>query len=141
MKQIITEQFIQASPEKVWSILIQSKEYGKWNPFIIKMEGAPVLGQRITNTMKTGKKEMVFKPIITKLEEGKELEWLGSMPLGMFNGRHFFRLKAHQGGTLLEHGEYFTGWLHGLILSKIGEETRQNFIALNNALRDQAEKG
>ncbi len=40
MKQIITEQFIEASPEKVWSILTNTTANGEWNPFIIKMEGS-----------------------------------------------------------------------------------------------------
>jgi len=40
----------------------------------------------------------------------------------------------------LSHGEYFSGWLHRLILGKIGEQTRQNFIAMNHALQQRAEK-
>lgn len=140
MKQIITEQFIQASPEKVWDILTDTASYPNWNPFIVKMEGEIKPNGQLVNTMMNGTKPMTFKPNITGFEEGVYFEWLGKMPLGMFNGRHFFRLTPHQGGTLLSHGEYFTGWLRGLILGQIGEQTRQNFIAMNQALQERAEK-
>jgi len=140
MNQIITEQFIEASPDKVWDILMNTQAYGEWNPFIIKVEGEIKPKGKLVNTMMIGDKTMTFKPTITAYEKGIYFEWLGKMPVGMFNGRHFFRLNAQQGGTLLEHGEYFSGWLHGLILSKIGEQTRTNFIAMNQALKQEAEK-
>jgi len=140
MKQIITEQFIQASPEKVWNILTDTASYPDWNPFIIKIEGTIKPNASLVNTLMNGEKPMIFKPSITAYEEGIYFEWLGKMPLNMFNGRHFFRLIEQQGGTLLSHGEYFTGWLHRLILGKIGEETRENFIAMNQALKERAEK-
>lgn len=140
MKQIITEQFIEASPEKVWSILTNTTAYGEWNPFIIKMEGSIKKGGTIVNTMMNGDKTVTFNPTVTECEVHTFSEWLGKMPLGMFNGRHFFRLSAHQNGTLLTLGEYFTGWLHRLILGSIGEQTRQNFIAMNQALKECAEK-
>jgi len=140
MKQIITEQFIEASPEKVWNILTDTAAYPKWNPFIVRMEGEIKPNAVLINTMMNGEKSMTFKPTIIAYEKGVYFEWLGKMPLGMFNGRHFFRLSPLQGGTLLSHGEYFSGWLHRLILGKIGEQTRQNFIAMNHALQQRAEK-
>ncbi|MBI1221891.1 MAG: SRPBCC domain-containing protein [Bacteroidetes bacterium] len=140
MKQIITQQFIQAKPETVWNILMETQSYADWNPFIVKMEGTPGMGAQLTNTMMQGKNPMTFKPRVTAFNEGEYFEWLGSMPLNMFNGRHFFRLSSANGGTLLEHGEYFAGWCAGLILKKIGDETRNGFIAMNKALCERAEK-
>ena len=119
---------------------MDSERYEEWNPFIIKMEGVPAKGQKIKNTMMNGDKPMSFEPTVTALEENHYFEWLGSLPLNMFNGRHYFRLKAENGGTLLEHGEFFTGWLKGLLLRQIGETTRNGFIAMNQALCEQAEK-
>lgn len=140
MKQITTQQFIQASPETVWNILMDSKNYGEWNPFIVKMEGIPKKGGTITNTLMLGNSRQVFNPVILVLEDKKHFEWIGSLPLGIFSGRHYFKLTAENNGTLLEHGEYFTGWLSGLIFKKIAQQTREGFIAMNQALRERAEK-
>jgi len=39
-----------------------------------------------------------------------ELRWRGGIP-GLFEGEHYFRVAATEGGTALDHGERFTGVL------------------------------
>lgn len=59
---------------------------------------------------------------------------------GLFDGRHYFDLEP-LGPTRykLIHGEHFTGILSGLLLKQIGEETRRNFVAMNQALKMRGE--
>jgi hypothetical protein len=59
---------------------------------------------------------------------------------GLFDGHHYFEIEElmpHQ--VKLSHGEYFSGLLSASILKKIAEDTRNNFIRMNNALKQQAE--
>jgi hypothetical protein len=56
---------------------------------------------------------------------------------GLFDGRHSFTLERIDGGTRLTQEETFTGALVPLIgLTK----TEEGFRAMNEALRDRAER-
>jgi len=140
MKEIKTEIIINASTEKVWNVLTENAAYPSWNPFIVSMEGTLAKGNTITNTLFSGGKKQTFKPLILAFDENKKLEWLGKLPLGMFNGQHYFILeKVNENQTKFIHGEYFSGWLRGLIMSQIGEDTRANFVKMNEALKARVE--
>lgn len=141
MLELKTEIVIQAPSQTVWKHLTELDAYGSWNPFIVKSEGSVEQGAYITNVMMNGGKPRTFKPIITKLEDGKTLEWLGKMPLGLFNGNHYFHLeKIDENTTKLIHGERFTGLLHKTIMKKIGDDTQRGFEAMNAALKARCER-
>ncbi|MCI4668147.1 MAG: SRPBCC domain-containing protein [Bacteroidia bacterium] len=139
-KEIVTEITIHAPASKVWEILTDFESYEDWNPFIVKSEGSLVLGESITNHMKLNDKINTFSPTITLVEEGKQFEWHGSSPLGMFNGNHYFILEAlADGNCKLIHGERFSGWLRWLLMRQIGQETFSSFKSMNEALKARAE--
>ena len=52
MKEIFTEINIKASPEKVWSVFIDFKNYPEWNPFILSIQGQISPGNQIKVTLK-----------------------------------------------------------------------------------------
>lgn len=141
MHSIKTEIIINANKEKVWEILTDFGNYPTWNPFIISIKGEPVEGSRLTNTLLNGQKTMTFKPRILKVTPHAYFEWLGSLWFkGLFDGRHYFKIEETGPGQVkLIHGEEFSGLLSGSILNQIGEQTRQNFIRMNNALKSRAE--
>lgn len=140
MKEIKTEIIIDASSEQVWQVLTDYESYPDWNPFIISIEGEKEVGGRLKNTMLNDGKTSVFKPVIQKWEENQHFEWLGSLPLRLFTGRHYFILEPiNANQTKLIHGEYFGGLLRGLIMKQIGEATLQSFLAMNRALKQRVE--
>ena len=97
---------------------------------IVESEGEAIQGNTITNTMLNGDSKMVFSPELTKVEENRTLEWLGSGFGGTFNGRHYFHLiQEGPNRTKMVHGEKFSGYLHGLVLFFIGKNTLENFHA------------
>jgi hypothetical protein len=140
--EIKTEILINSSSQRVYEILTNLFDYEKWNPFIIKSEGIVGVGNRIRNTMKNGNKSIVFKPKIVKADKEKEFAWLGSFGVkGIFDGYHYFQIKTiEEGKVLLVHGEIFSGILARLILNKIGNQTYHNFLMVNKALKEFAEK-
>ncbi|MCH8332040.1 MAG: SRPBCC domain-containing protein [Bacteroidetes bacterium] len=141
MKELETEIILNASKEAVWKILIDFDNYASWNPFIISIKGEPILGTQLTNTMLNKGKEMVFTPLVTKVEENHSFEWLGQALMGMFKGRHYFILEdMGNGQTKLIHGEKFSGLLSGIIMSMIGKETLENFENMNAALKKRVEE-
>ncbi|MFN3530147.1 MAG: SRPBCC family protein [Bacteroidia bacterium] len=141
-RKIETQIVINAPAETVYRLLTQLDNYKNWNPFIIESKGKAVVGQRLVNVMRNGNGSIRFQPIVTRAEENTAFEWLGSLGIrGLFDGRHYFvieRIKDNQ--VNLIHGEYFSGVLSGWLLRKIDEQTRSNFIAMNQALRAEAER-
>lgn len=141
MKTIETKMTINAPIETVWTILSQFEAYSSWNPFIISIKGKLALHETLNTIIISNGKENHFQPAVTVLEEGQRFEWLGKLPLGMFNGNHYFRLKKVNASTTeFIHGEHFSGWLSGLILLLIGKETTRGFKAMNEALKIKAEQ-
>ncbi|SMD46145.1 hypothetical protein SAMN00777080_4825 [Aquiflexum balticum DSM 16537] len=139
--KIRTEIIINASKEKVWDILTDFGNYSSWNPFIIQSKGQAVVGNKLTNTMKNGDKDMTFKPTILKVESYRYFDWLGSLWFkGLFDGHHYFEIEEiNPNQVKLNHGENFSGILSKMILNKIGDQTRENFVKMNMALKEKAE--
>ncbi|MGC4058502.1 MAG: SRPBCC domain-containing protein [Chitinophagaceae bacterium] len=140
-RQIQTEIIINASAATVWDILTDFPAYPAWNPFIVRIDGRAEAGTVLRNTMLNGGKEYVFQPRITRCEPLKHFAWLGSLFVkGIFDGRHYFEIEAlSENSVKLTQEESFSGMLSSMILRRIGDDTRNNFIRMNQALKQRAE--
>jgi hypothetical protein len=143
MKKIQTEIIINADVSKVWNVLMDFENHPNWNPFIKSISGVKVPGEKLTVLIKPpDSNEMTFKPIILKLEPGKEFRWKGKLGIsGIFDGEHFFileHLKEHQ--TRFIHGEKFSGILVSL-LGKMLDKTKTGFELMNESIKKECEKG
>ena len=140
MENLQTEIIINATPEKVWNILMDFDKYPQWNPFVKEITGSQQVGGQLKVTLKNGKGTSVFMPTVVSNETANVFEWLGSIPLGLFKGQHRFAIeKISETQVKFIHSEQFSGLLAGLIMSQIGETTRNGFIAMNKALKERAE--
>ena len=142
MYQIKTEIEIAASPERVWSILIDFARYPQWNLFIRSLYGVAKPGEKLRATIQPkGRRTMTFRPRVLKIEEQQELRWLGHLGFpGLFDGEHYFQLTAlSNGNTRFTQGEQFSGVLVGLFLPRMEAATKAGFEAMNRALKDRAE--
>jgi len=141
VRTIHTEIGIGAPAAKVWDVLIATDTWAQWNPFA-KASGRFAVGERVAVTLTPpGKSAVTMRPIIVKLDEGRELRWLGSLGIrGLFDGEHGFRvLPEDVGRCRFEQFETFTGLLVAPIMWMVGEATRQGFEAMNRALKARAE--
>ena len=141
-KSIKTEIIINAPKEKVWQILTDFPNYTKWNPFIVSIKGDLRTSGRLVNTLASGNKTFVFKPKVLSVVPDHYFDWLGSLFIGgLFDGHHYFEIdELSPNQVKFTQGEHFSGILSGYILKKIGDETRNNFIRMNAALKAEAEK-
>ncbi|WP_116126398.1 SRPBCC domain-containing protein [Lewinella sp. IMCC34183] len=135
--QLSTSIRIQVTPGRIWSILTDFPRYAEWNPFITPATGEATVGSKLNLTIAGTR----FRPRVLVADPDRELRWLGSLGIpGIFDGEHYFLLTPQaDGSTLLEQGERFRGILVPLLRSKLEKDTRDGFIALNEALRDRAE--
>jgi hypothetical protein len=143
MHELKTEIIIQASPEKVWQLLMDFNNYPSWNPFINSISGRAITGEKISCKLRMENgKTMTFTPKVLAVEVGKKFEWLGHLLLpGLFDGNHYFYIeKINDAQVKFIHGERFKGILAGMVMKSIGEDTKKGFIKMNIALKEQAEK-
>ncbi len=144
MKEIRTEIAINASAERVWTVLTDFASFPQWNPFITSAEGELTPGQTLTVRLQTPDgKAMTFKPVVLVAAPNKELRWLGHLGMrGIFDGEHYFIIEgADNGGIRFIQGERFRGLLVP-VLGFLGmlNSTLQGFSNLNQALKARAEE-
>ena len=115
-RQIETTIDINASRDRVWSILTDFQAMPSWNPFIRSVSGEARQGSRLAvHVAPPGTSGMRFAPLVLVSEPGKELRWLGRLLIqGLFDGEHYFLLDPlGEERTRLTHGEKFSGLLVG----------------------------
>ena len=67
LHHIETEINIAATPERVWSILMDISAYPSWNPFIGFIKGSIETGQRLSGSIQpSGGKAMTFRPTVLR---------------------------------------------------------------------------
>ncbi len=141
--EIKTETLINATPEKVWSVLTDFGSYPSWNPFIKSVEGMVKVGSKLTVTiMQSGEKGTTFKPKVLTVVTAKELSWLGRLLLpNIFDGVHKFELIDNRNGTTtFRQSENFTGILVPLFKKQLGNNTAPGFEKMNKKLKELAER-
>jgi len=138
-KEIKTIIVIQASPEKVWSILTHFENYPEWNPFIINVNGEVQEGNTISISIQPPKGSRIkFKPKVLSRKKNEHLSWKGKVIIkGLFDGLHQFELIDNKDGTTtFLQSEKFTGifvWLFNT------NKTENGFNAMNRKLKALAE--
>ena len=78
---------IAAPPQAVWDVLTDVDAYTEWNPFLT-LDRAPVaVGDRLSVSIRPGRRKMTFRPTVTAFEPGREISWLGRLLApGIFDG-------------------------------------------------------
>jgi hypothetical protein len=141
-KQLETEIEINAPAERVWKILTDFHAHPSWNPFIKELRGKPAVGETLRVFVKPpGGKGMIFKPIVLKADENRELRWLGKLFVsGLFDGEHYFQIESiDKDHVKFVQGENFSGLLVGLFAKSLDKGTLNGFRQMNEALKKRAE--
>jgi hypothetical protein len=142
-KELRTEILINATPEKVWSVLTDFENYKNWNPFIKSIKGKVEAGKIIEARIEPPDGQaMTFKPKILVFEKNKELRWLGHFIFkGLFDGEHIFELidNGNQTTTFIQR-EIFNGILVSLFKKMLDTNTVNGFNLMNQKLKEESEK-
>lgn len=142
-KEIKTEIRIQATPEKVWSVLTNFANYPQWNPFIKSISGTPKVGQKITARIEPPNAQgMTLTPVVLAFTPNKEFRWKGKLMVkGLFDGEHIFELIDNgDGSTTFIHREQFHGILIPFFKKMLEVNTVNGFHLMNQKLKELAEQ-
>jgi hypothetical protein len=142
-RQLETEIFINAKPEKVWEVLMDFESYSEWSSFIKNISGEAEVGKNIkVDIMPPNETGMTFKPRVLEALENNTFRWVGNIAgMGfLFSGEHYFQLTAGENNTThLEHGEKFSGLLVPLLWNKLIKNIPQGFENFNQELKRRSE--
>ena len=142
MHRLETSIEIAATAGRVWSVLMDFAAYQRWNPFVRSIEGHAKVGQALSvHIQPPGSSGMRFRPTVLAVEPRRELRWKGKLLLpGIFDGEHYFTLEPKsEGGVTFRQGEVFTGLLVPLFRGSLDGPTQEGFVAMNEALKREAE--
>lgn len=130
---------IQAPPAAVWQFLTDTDRYEDWNPFMPRLSGRLAAGERLTLTVRPGKRAMTFRPTVLAVEDGAVIRWRGRLGVrGLVNGEHELRLEPiPDGGTRFVQRETCTGLFVPMML-RVLDDAATGFAAMNAALQDRA---
>jgi hypothetical protein len=142
MRTISNTADIAATPERVWDILADLSAYPEWNPFIRSASGRLAEGSRLTLRITPPEgRAMTFRPTVLAAQPGRLLRWIGRLIVpGIFDGTHQFALEDLGGRTRVTQSETFRGILVPFT-GKTITRTEAGFRALNQALKERAERG
>jgi len=141
--ELKTETTINSAPEKIWSLLVDFKNYPKWNPFITSLTGDVKVGNTIQVRIEPPNgKGMTFRPTILTYEINRELSWMGHLLFtGLFDGEHKFELVDNGNSTTtFKQSEMFKGILVSLFKKQLDNDTRKGFEEMNRKLKELAEQ-
>ena len=143
MHRLDTQVEIESSVERVWAILMDFAAYPGWNPFIRSITGVPKMGATLDVFIQPpGSGGMRFRPRVLAFEPGRQLRWKGNLLLpGLFDGDHLLAVERRADTLVVfHHSEIFSGLLVPLFKRSLDTATRRGFVAMNEALKREAER-
>jgi hypothetical protein len=133
---------IAATPENVWAVLADLASYPKWHPMYQAVTGQLAAGSTltITTTHPTSSRNMTAKVKVLTADPGTELRWKSNLA-GVTISKRTFHLSPTADGTLLvQTGTYRgLGGGHGRAITKVIDRIQDTFMAINQAIKEQAE--
>ena len=130
---------INATPDEVWAILVNSADYTSWDSGVAKVEGTIADGSKIKvfSEISPGR---AFPVKVALDRPGGRMTWTGGMPLGLFKGVRTFTVSSGDGGSHFHMREEFSGPLLKLIWKSM-PDLSGSFQQFADGLKAEAESG
>ncbi len=141
-RRIYSEIIINAKPEKVWDVLIDTNSYENWAEFLINIQGEIENNSKIEATFQLDPTKKKYNKIehTILVKKGEEYYWAEKGPLGIWDNHHF-KVELFEGDKtrFIQTDELKKGatWLLGGYLSKIYLKGYNDF---NNSLKKEVER-
>jgi hypothetical protein len=130
---------IDATPDRIWSILTDAARYPEWNPTVTRIEGQIAPGERIALYV-TASPGRAFPVTVTAFQPPRRMVWRGGMPLGLFTGTRTFTLTPEADGRVLfDMREIFSGLL-APVMARVIPDMQRAFETFAAALKRDAER-
>lgn len=139
MKAYEASSTIAASPQAIWSILVDGAGYSSWDSGVERVEGRIAPGETIKVYVKVNPGR-AFPIKVTVFKPGERMVWSGGMPLGLFKGVRTYTLTPDGNGiTHFRMREEYTGPMLPMIWRSI-PDLGPSFTQFANGLKQRAER-
>lgn len=138
MKEFKATTTINAPPEKVWDVLMDTSAYPEWDPYCISIEGSVAPGAQL-KAYSTLSPDRTFPVKVTELVPQQKMTWASGMPFGLFKGQRNFVLTPKESGTEFTVREVFTGPMLMFIGGTI-PDMNEPFEAFVTGLKNRVEE-
>lgn len=130
---------INASPEIVWNVLLDTDNYPNWDPNMVRVEGRIALGEKVSFFTKLSP-DRAFPTTVKELTPHKTIVFQGGMPFGLFKSVRVHTLEEVDGQTEFSTQEAFSGVLLPLFGKQI-PNLNPIFEVFCEGLKSRAEGG
>ena len=118
MRSYEASSLIQATPERVWSVLTDAAAWPNWDSGVTKVDGRMALGEKLTVAVEANPGRS-FPVKVVQLSAPERMVFLGGMPVKLFTGRRTYSLVPEGNGTRFTMREEYTGPLAGMMIKSI----------------------
>ena len=143
MKELTTEIQINSSPEILWKVITDFKNYYQWNPILQQIKGEPLIGKQLEIHLSTvGGKKRVYHPKVIKITPNHELRWKGTFFFSqIFSGERIFLIeKLSENKVNFVNKEIFSGIGVRFTTQKMEDDIVASFKKMNEALKKTIER-
>ena len=138
MKSFESSSVINATPERIWSILIDGPRYADWDSSVLSVDGRIALGETI-KVVSGANPGRTFPVKVTRFDANRAMTWSGGMPLGLFKGVRTFTLAPENGTTRFDVREEYSGPLLSMMWRSM-PDLGPSFAQFANGLKQRAEQ-
>ena len=128
---------IDAPTDKVWDLLTDASNYGRWNRAVVSIEGRIAAGETVS-LISIANPKRTFRLHVSEMTAPTRMVWRDGMPLGLFTGERTYRVEPREGETHFEMTEAYTGLLAGVFTKAIPDLT-ESFNLFADSLKTAAE--
>lgn len=141
MPEIVTDIVVNASVDKVWSVLSGFSSYAEWNPYIRRIEGDLQTGASMSVTRVMPQHgESTSNPSITLYRPCREIRLLDRLVLpGLLDAEHGLKLEPLGAEQVRFVHWHSTSGILAPFMSGSTSELRSQLEATNAALKDRVE--
>jgi len=143
LKELTTEIQINSSPQNLWKVITDFKNYHQWNPILQKIKGEPLIGNQLEIHLSTvGGKKRIYHPKIIKITPNHELRWKGTLIISrIFSGERIFLIeKLAEDKVNFVNKEIFSGIGVRFTPKKMEDDILASFNKMNEALKKTIER-
>jgi hypothetical protein len=143
LKELSTAIQINSSPEILWKVTTDFKNYYQWNPILQKIKGEPLIGNQLEIHLNTvGGKKRIYHPKVIKITPNHELRWKGSFIFSqIFSGERIFLIeKLGENKVNFVNKEIFSGIGVRFTPQKMEDDILASFKKMNEALKKTIER-
>jgi hypothetical protein len=136
---------IDAPPEQVWQVLTDLPAYAEWNPFVMKADGALVVGDRLSVSAPPVNPfvQSRLRPTVLEVAPFRRLRLWSRLDRlgipGLVDVEITLTITDHDGGSRLWWQDRFGGLLAPLLIRSLNRHRGTAFNAMIAALKDRVE--